>query len=166
MKIFAYGSNMSHNRLKKRVPSAIKISNGFVKGYTLNCSKISRKDGSGKATLNATGSNEELVWGVIYEIDENEKPMLDSAEGLNNGYNETMIEVSDGQEVHKTQIYLADKGYVNEELKPYEWYKAYMIEGAKENDLPKDYITKLDSLDANKDQNDERREKEMKILKG
>ncbi len=33
MKIFAYGSNMNINRLKERVPSAIKICNASVEGY-------------------------------------------------------------------------------------------------------------------------------------
>ncbi len=80
MKIFAYGSNMNLNRLKNRVPSAVKISNGFIEGFSLECSKAS-KDSSGKATVIKTDNKDDLVWGVLFEIDEKEKPQLDRAEG-------------------------------------------------------------------------------------
>jgi len=164
MKIFAYGSNMSLNRLKNRVPSAVKISNGFVEGLSLECSKVS-KDCSGKATVIKTDNKDDLVWGVLFEIDEKEKPQLDRAEGLNFGYDESIIEVNDGKEFHKAQIYIANDKSIDEELKPYNWYKAFITEGAKENRLPIDYVRKLESLNSEKDNNDERRIKNENILK-
>lgn len=122
MKIFAYGSNMSLNRLKARVPSAVKISNGFIEGYELKCIKKS-KDGSGKATIVNTGRTEKIVWGVIFEINENEKPILDRAEGLNHGYHETIIEVRIGKENQNAQVYISDLDAIDEGLNAYHWYK-------------------------------------------
>jgi len=164
MKIFAYGSNMNLNRLKNRVPSAVKISNGFIEGFSLKCSKAS-KDGSGKATVLNTGNKVNLVWGVLFEIDEKEKPQLDKAEALNYGYDERIIEVNGGKEIHLAQIYFANDKSINEELKPYNWYKAFITEGAKENGLPNDYINKLESLNSEQDKNYERRIKNENILK-
>lgn len=164
MKIFAYGSNMNINRLKNRVPSAVKISNGFIEGFSLKCSKLS-KDSSGKATVIKTDNKKDLVWGVLFEIDEKEKPLLDRAEGLNYGYDELIIDVNDGKEIHKAQIYIANDKSVDEGLKPFSWYKAYITEGAKENQLPNDYIKMLESINSVKDENDERRIENENILK-
>jgi hypothetical protein len=155
---------MNLNRLKKRVPSAVKISNGFIEGFCLECSKVS-KDNSGKATVIKTNNKEDLVWGVLFEIDENQKPQLDRAEGLNFGYDESIIEVNDGKEFHKAQIYIANDKSVDGSLKPYNWYKAFITEGAKENRLPIDYVRKLDSLNSQQDENDKRRIKNENILK-
>jgi len=164
MKIFAYGSNMNLNRLKNRVPSAVKISNGFIEGFSLECSKVS-EDSSGKATVIKTNNKEDLVWGVLFEIDGKEKPQLDRAEGLNFGYDESVIEVNDGKEFYKAQIYIANHKSIGEGLKPYNWYKAFITEGAKENRLPLDYVRKLESLNSEQDENDERRIKNENILK-
>lgn len=37
MRIFAYGSNMNIERLKKRTPSAFKVSNASIQGLLLRC---------------------------------------------------------------------------------------------------------------------------------
>ncbi len=165
MKIFAYGSNMSLNRLKARVSSAKKISNGYIEGYELKCIKISN-DGSGKATISKTNNNENKVWGVVFEIDENEKPRLDRAEGLNYGYNQSTIQVKNGKEVWNAQIYIADKKAINENIIAYNWYKAFIVNGAIENELTKDYTDELNKISSIEDKNDERRIENEKILKG
>ena len=85
MLIFAYGSNMNINRLTQRVPSATKVSNVFLTGYKLMCNKVSRNDGSAKANIEKSDIATDIVWGILFEIDNNEKPMLDKAEGLGKG---------------------------------------------------------------------------------
>lgn len=95
MLIFAYGSNMNLNRLTQRVPSAVKFCNVFLPGYKLVCNKVSKKDGSAKANIIKTDNLAELVWGVLFNINSNEKPLLDKAEGLGKGYNEDTLTVSD-----------------------------------------------------------------------
>lgn len=90
MKIFAYGSNMNLNRLKARVPSASKVCNASISGYFFSFNKKS-SDGSGKGNITHTNNAADTVWGVVFEIDETEKGMLDEAEGLGNGYDESII---------------------------------------------------------------------------
>ncbi|MCB9337586.1 MAG: gamma-glutamylcyclotransferase [Lewinellaceae bacterium] len=165
MKIFAYGSNMNLNRLKARVPSANKISNGYIEGYELRCIKRST-DGSGKATVLKTDNNENKVWGVVFEINEKEKSRLDRAEGLGYGYNESIIQVRNGNEVWNAQIYIADKEAIDENLIAYNWYKAFIVNGALENKLPENYCDGLKKIGSMQDKNDERRIKNEKILKG
>ena len=85
MKYFAYGSNMCSLLLKDRVPSAEKYAIAAFKGHVLKFHKIS-KDGSGKCDAFETKSPEDIVYGVLFEISENEKQDLDSKEGLGDGY--------------------------------------------------------------------------------
>jgi len=96
MKIFSYGSNMNIERLKKRTPSAMKLSNGFLKEYQFKCNKVSNT-GSSKGNIVFTGSSNDIVWSVIFDIADKEKKSLDDAEGLGNGYNETKIVVHDSK---------------------------------------------------------------------
>jgi len=164
MKIFAYGSNMSLKRLKARVPSATKITNGYVEGYELKCVKRSI-DGSGKATIIKTNNIKDKVWGVVFEIDESEKPKLDRFEGLNNGYYESIIVIKTYDNAYSAQIYIADDKAINYELNPYEWYKAFILSGAKENDLPENYVKKLETINSVNDLNILRRKENENILK-
>lgn len=164
MKIFAYGSNMNLDRLKKRVPSANKLLNVFIKDYTLKFNKNS-KDGSSKANIIKTGNPDDIVWGVIFEIDDSEKANLDKAEGLGKGYNESTLSFLDLQNnSHEAQVYIADESSINEELHPYDWYKEYIVSGAKENDLPKEYIEKLEAINFIEDKDTERRSKNLGVL--
>ena len=164
MKIFAYGSNMSLKRLKARVPSATKVTNGYIEGFELKCIKQSI-DGSGKATIIKTNNIKDKVWGVIFEISENEKPTLDKYEGLNNGYHESNIEVKIFNDFCSAQIYIADDNAINDERNPYEWYKAFILSGARENNLPENYVKKLENIYSINDTNDLRRQENENILK-
>jgi hypothetical protein len=88
---FAYGSNMLLSRFKKRVPSAVSLGTALLKNYILTCSKIS-KDGSTKLSIKK-GTDRDEVYGVLYEINADEKHYLDKAEGLKHGYEEMNINV-------------------------------------------------------------------------
>ncbi|MFT3909745.1 MAG: gamma-glutamylcyclotransferase family protein [Ferruginibacter sp.] len=166
MKIFAYGSNMNLKRLQKRVPSATKVSNASLDGYAFKFNKTSN-DGSGKGNIEQTNNPADKVWGVIFEIDDQEKAKLDEAEGLGNGYNETLIDVTatNGQKV-STQVYLGDAGVINNALNPFDWYKAYVVSGAKDNELPGDYTAGLEAALSTVDSDTKRRDKHFKVING
>lgn len=160
MKIFAYGSNMNLDRLKERVPSANKLLNVFIKSYTIKCNKIST-DGSSKANIVETGNDDDIVWGVIFEIDGSEKSNLDEYE---QGYNDSILSFLDSENnPHEAQVYIADESAINDDLLPYDWYKEYIVSGAKENDLPKEYIEKLEAIKFIEDTNTERRNKNLGV---
>lgn len=166
MKIFAYGSNMNINRLKERAPSATKLTNAFVSGYSLTCNKVS-SDGSSKANIIQTGNTDDKIWGVLFEIDDNEKVNIDLAEGLGNGYNETTLNFIDTNNItQKAQVYIADENSTNNELLPYDWYKQFITTGAEQNELPSEYLEKLKSIEFVVDKNTTRRQKNFEISGG
>lgn len=160
MNYFAYGSNMFLGWLRSRVPSAKFLQVIKLSGYTLKFHKRST-DGSGKCNALQTGKVDDVIYGILYEIDKREKHRLDEAEGLGKGYNEKIIELVDGL---KAFIYIADKNYINDGLKPFVWYKDIVVAGAKQNSLPDDYIKVLKSIETQNDPDKQREAKNQQFL--
>ncbi len=146
MKIFCYGSNMNTERITERCSSSCFISRAKISGYKLVFNKRS-KDKSGKANLVHTG-DKSLVWGVIFDISEDQKPLLDAAEGLGRGYDEYKLQVINDleQEIECVCYIATDPKYLDDNLKPYDWYRDFCLLGAKEHNLPEEWILTLEQL--------------------
>src|SRR4030081_95179 len=69
VRYFAYGSNMLTARLRERVPSAAAIGIGKLVAHALRWDKRSWQGGSGKCDAEATSRNDDVVWGVLFELD-------------------------------------------------------------------------------------------------
>lgn len=158
MKYFAYGSNMSLKRLTERIPSAKRLEMVTLKNHKLRFN-MSGKDASGKCDAFETHKSEDLVIGALFDIDEQEKTILDRAESLGTGYNEKMVLVhSNSGEIFEALIYCAIK--IDASLKPYSWYINHVIVGAKETKLPEQYIAVIESVECIEDLNKNREAKE------
>ena len=70
-----------------------------------------------------------------------EKRKLDRAEGLGSGYHEQSVQVflPNGQQM-VAQTYIADATHVDDNLRPYFWYKEFVAKGAEEHHLPQGYV--------------------------
>ncbi|UMZ74359.1 gamma-glutamylcyclotransferase family protein [Natranaerofaba carboxydovora] len=136
---FAFGSNMKTSRLQARTPSANPVGIAKLKDYKLEISKYSRSDGSGKGNIIESKSDE--VWGVLFKLNESELSNLDRAEAGYDRVLKTVID-SEGKE-HEALLYQSDK-YTDEPA--FEWYKKYIVDGAKEHNLPEGYIKYLEKL--------------------
>jgi AIG2 family protein len=145
MKYFAYGSNMCTNWLRSRVPSASFNSIGILNGYILKFHKRS-KDGSGKCNAYFTNKDSDRVIGAVFELDEKEKPALDRAEGLDNGYHEVELPIVTASGSVSAKMYVADDDAIVDSLSPYTWYKDLVINGARANGLPEAYIRFIDEI--------------------
>lgn len=145
---FAYGSNMSFKRLKKRVKSAMPKGRGVLRCHCLKFHKVS-KDSSGKCDI-PPATEADAVWGRLYHIDAKEKELLDCAEGRGHGYEDkcVTVELDSGQTVHAMTYYATKKDCT---LKPYTWYIKHILIGAKEACLPPDYIKKIEEVEADED---------------
>ncbi len=151
--MFAYGSNMLSRRIRERCPSAIALGMAEIHGYELQWHKRSR-DGSGKCDVVQTNHATAVVYGVLYEISVDEKRYLDKAEGLGNGYEAKDAEAAFRGAPRMARIYYATD--IDTSLKPYTWYKALVVAGAKEYNLPETYIERLVLTDAIEDPDRER----------
>ncbi|WP_281557571.1 gamma-glutamylcyclotransferase family protein [Thalassomonas sp. RHCl1] len=141
MKYFAYGSNMSLRRLQQRTPSAVPIGLFFLAGHDLRFHKVGQ-DGSAKCDAFYTGSVSDRVYGRLFEIAEQEKYILDHAEGLGAGYEAKLVSVVNdaGFAVNAAIYYATD---IDTWLKPFSWYKEHVLIGARECKLAPDYIQKI-----------------------
>jgi gamma-glutamylcyclotransferase len=160
---FAYGSNMLTTRLRdpKRCPSAKPLGVAELEGYELQWHKRS-SDGSGKCDIVASASAEARVFGVLYQIAISEKPALDEAEGLGKGYKEIEVEVVCNGQRMTAKAYQATN--TDSRLKPYNWYRTFVITGAKEHGLPSKYIEWLEQVAAKEDPNFTRHDLNMRLI--
>ncbi|MFP3882156.1 MAG: gamma-glutamylcyclotransferase family protein [Actinomycetota bacterium] len=143
MRNFAYGSNLCRSRMRERVPGATFGSVTRLPMHTLRFHKRS-KDESGKADAYFTGDSADEVWGVIVEVPDDERNALDRAEGLGQGYTERDVTVYDlSGEAHQVTAYIADESAIDPSLRPYDWYKMLVVEGARAHGLPEQYIEDL-----------------------
>ena len=158
---FAYGSNMPISRLRERCSSATPLGVAELTGFELRWHKRS-KDGSGKCDIVSASSSEARVFGVLYQVAVHEKRDLDRAEGLGQGYSEIDIEVLFEGERIVAKAYQATD--IDRSLKPYSWYRALVVAGAREHRLPEDYIELLEAVAAQKDPDCARHDKNMCLI--
>ena len=149
---FAFGSNMLLERIKKRVPSARVLGNATLGGYALRFNKLS-KDGSAKANIVPSTDPRAVVYGVLYHLDEDERPRLDRAEGLGNGYQIRHVRVRrDGEGAEEEAFtYVATPEAIRDDLPPFRWYKDMVIQGATQNHLPESYVRQIEAVEAVED---------------
>ncbi|MCZ2076306.1 MAG: gamma-glutamylcyclotransferase [Bryobacteraceae bacterium] len=142
-KVFAYGSNMCSGRFRDYgVAPEGDGSAAVLIDYRLVFNKKSR-DGSGKANIEPHRDSE--VWGVLYTVPDADLATLDYGEGL--GYHRKRLEVHpNDNRCLGVWAYVASRPSDDPLLRPYTWYKRFLVEGAKEHALPHEYISALERL--------------------
>ncbi len=157
---FAYGSNMLMARLRQRVPSARALGLAVLRAHELKWHKVAN-DGSGKCDIVTTADSSRLVYGVVYEIPLAEKHRLDRAEGLGFGYEEQTKTVDLAGQLVAVQAYVATR--IDPVLLPYVWYRALVVAGAMEHNVPSAYIDGLRRVPVIHDPDQQRHAEQMAL---
>lgn len=143
MLYFAYGSNMSVNRLNNREIPAVKLGFGELKDYKLVCNKISCDQ---SLKFNIERSEGSQVYGVVYRVSESDLPKLDEFEGAipgSKGYTREMMTIIYNGEEQQAATYICtctEKIDNSGKNKPYSWYVQHALTGAREAGIDPDYI--------------------------
>ncbi len=135
-------------KAKGRTPSAQFIGTGFVERHRLIFDKVST-DRSGKCNIKATTNPADRVHGVLFSILKAEECALDAAEGLGKGYRKDKVRVVTPSGEFAAVAYIADN--TDPLLRPYDWYKAFVITGAVEHRLPNTYVQELRTVNSQSD---------------
>ena len=144
---FAYGSNMSTERLRGRAPSARPVGIGRLLHHR-RCWHKRGRDGSGKCDVVFAGlDGSAAVWGVLFEIKETDRAALHRAEGLGVGYAQRTVAVLTATGTRRAMTYQAKPDQTDSTLRPLAWYKAHVVRGAREHGLPAACVRKLEEVD-------------------
>jgi gamma-glutamylcyclotransferase (GGCT)/AIG2-like uncharacterized protein YtfP len=135
---FAYGSNMNHKQMKERCKSAKFLCRVYLENYDFvyDGYSWSRKG----AVANIVPKEKSIVWGGLWEIDEEDIKKLDCYEGYPNVYTRKEVIVKDdNNKEYRAIVYLREPQKLNN---PTDKYREIVIEGANDCGLPKEYIEK------------------------
>lgn len=145
--VFAYGSNLSIERMQDRIAGAKVLATGYVRGRKLVFHKRSF-DGSGKANAALTGCDADCVWGAVYRMTTDECRVLDRHEFLGIGYDRQEVDVIAVDGSFRACMYLARSEAIDDSLRPYDWYHDFVLQGAEQHQLPPSYIEHLVQLES------------------
>jgi hypothetical protein len=160
---FAYGSNMHLFRFRERVPSCRVVDTAYLSEHEIRFHKRSI-DGSSKCNAYYTGKESDRIYGVIYEILSDEKRALDRFEFLGKGYLQGEIQVVRNHGELTAFTYFAEEDYLDDSLKPYTWYKSFVVTAARSHLLPESYVEQIEKVSALNDPDRERAERNSQIL--
>ncbi|MEJ5173377.1 MAG: gamma-glutamylcyclotransferase family protein [Hydrogenothermaceae bacterium] len=136
MYYFAYGSNMNLKQMERRCPSAKFSKRAYLQGYRFVYDGYSAVRNGPVA--NIVEDKDSIVWGVLFEIDEDCRNRLDSYEGYPDCYDRKVIKVKDDEGMeYEALVYLRKP---RPEGEPSKVYRNIVLEGARECGLPEDYI--------------------------
>jgi gamma-glutamylcyclotransferase len=127
---------MNHDQMYKRCPGSKFITKAYLKGYkfTYDGYSVVRKG----AVANIILSPRNIVWGGLYEINDEHRNSLDLYEGYPRSYDRMKVQVFDEEDnVFDVITYYRAPQKKGE---PSPDYKNCVIEGAKNCCLPANYI--------------------------
>ncbi len=142
MYYFAYGSNMDWAQMQHRCPSAGFICVARLADYRFLIGRHSRLRDCGTATVVPENGSE--VWGVVYEVSDEDLLVLD---GFEDGYRRENIFVTalrDGDHPLEALVYIA--GREDGVPLPNPRYKHHILDGARHWNLPPSYCALLEDM--------------------
>jgi gamma-glutamylcyclotransferase (GGCT)/AIG2-like uncharacterized protein YtfP len=141
MLYFAYGSNMDPEQIKRRVPGARAVGPARLDGFGLTFSVYSNmwEGGAANVELDPEGH----VWGVLWEVPDEEADELDAYEGHPVFYRkeEVSVTASEGQVVAWTYRIAHQEGTY---VRPTDEYLRHVRAGIRVNGLPPEALDILD----------------------
>jgi gamma-glutamylcyclotransferase len=152
MLYFAYGSNMDAEQMKERCPSAKFVCRAKLPSHRLAFTRKSVRRGCGVADILRDEMND--VWGVVYDLLENELENLDKDEDFRpgrpddqNDYTRENWHVWHEGDAKRPLIVAIYRGHPqpNPPL-PNCDYKNLIVAGARHWQLPGYYIQELESI--------------------
>ncbi|MCA8998232.1 MAG: gamma-glutamylcyclotransferase [Planctomycetaceae bacterium] len=139
---FAYGSNLHPDRLGMRLGRIPSGRRALLPGAQLTFEKRG-VDGSGKCNIEMTGTPDDGVVGALFAVSADERRLLHEWEATTCGYSVISAMVTVEEIVVEAFTFQARSELIEPGLKPFDWYKRFVVEGAIHFGFPNDYIESL-----------------------
>lgn len=160
MLYFGYGSNMPRNRIEERLGPCERLGAATLVGWRLAFHKRGN-DGSGKCDAVFTGNRDDRLWGSLDRLTVDQMEKLDTIEL---GYDRREVEVCFEGGIESAMLYVAWDTRIDPELRPFHWYKDFVLAGARELGFPRDYVALVESVRSRPDPCPGRTERNRAIL--
>ena len=160
---FAFGSNLNHYRLHQRIGDYGTVGIGYLPDHKLAFNKRGGDD-SGKCTVTASVSDK--VWGAVCQLSLEQKKKLDYFEGVGHGYDAITTKIITHEKTVDAVLYQAQLDAMDDGLVPFDWYKEFVLTGAKYHNLPEEYILRIEKIKVITDPNINRVQLNLNILNG
>ena len=133
---FAYGSNMNFAQMRTRCPQSRFVRRATLRGYSFVYDGFSKsRKGAVANIIECEGG---IVWGGVFEIDEDCLKKLDSCENYPNSYDRKHLDVqADSGDTFNAIAYFR---IGRKPGKPSSAYRQIVIQGARDCGLPEKYI--------------------------
>jgi gamma-glutamylcyclotransferase len=144
---FAFGSNLSSERIRINNPSARFKSIAKLSDHQLDFNYFSKRWKGAAATILELENTH--VWGVLWELDMEHLNTLDKQEGVPRVYNRknVQVELEDGSTLPAYTYFLIKP--LEDDRRPSKVYLDVILKGAREHSLPQSYIDKLQDIEHN-----------------
>ncbi len=152
---------MSRRRIEERLGPCRALGAACLKGYQLKFHKRGR-DGSGKCTIQHTGDTRRHVFGGLFDLSQAQARQLDGFEG--SGYSRQMVILKHQDLSLNAYTYIAVAQSIDDSLMPFDWYRALVLQGARELELARSYVHKIRSLPYKVDPDPIRRRRNFHII--
>ncbi|XP_015510107.2 gamma-glutamylcyclotransferase [Neodiprion pinetum] len=154
---FAYGSNLLAKRIRINNPTAVRRDIGRLKDFRLDFATYSKRWHGASATIVPTEN--EYVWGAIWEIDNSDIASLDQQEGVEDKLyfskivdietpNGSFLKCKVYQQCNNPQEHLTGN-LLPQDRRPSAAYRDTILKGARESGIPSDYIKFLETFPHN-----------------
>ena len=158
---FAYGSNMCTARLARRVPSVRPLGAATLAGHRLAWHLIGADD-SGKCNIVATEAPGAIVHGVAFELDADRLEALHAAEGP--AYDFLELPIEHAGDTLTAAVYRGRAEWLDDTRVPFDWYRDFVLDGARAHGLPAAWIERLNAVATQVDADSQRARANREIL--
>ena len=121
-------------------------------------------DGSGKCNLCPVSREGARAHGVLWRVPGSGFAVLDEIEGCGYGYERIEVEVLGAAGGVRAFTYVAEACEALHACAPYDWYLAFVLDGAREHGLPWEYLTALSAQPVRTDHDLDRAQRERAVL--
>ena len=149
MLYFAYGSNLDPQQLHQRCPSARFVTLAELPDHRLAFTRYAKDRGCG--TCDGVPETGQEIWGVVFDISEEDLRRMDESEGYQPGrpsnenayFREQREVLRDGKQDQPVLVWLYFANRQPDPPLPNAAYKKQLVDGAKFWGLPEAYQAQL-----------------------